>query len=65
MQRMIAIAITIATLILGATAIAAAATATKLAAPAAPTFNQYQPPRCTDQYICTPMNGCRWVTICR
>jgi hypothetical protein len=20
---------------------------------------------CHDEYICTPMNGCRWITVCR
>ena len=24
-----------------------------------------RPPICTDEPICTPMGGCRWVTICR
>jgi hypothetical protein len=30
-----------------------------------PARAQYLPPLCHDEYVCTPFNGCRWVTVCR
>jgi hypothetical protein len=33
-------------------------------AAAKPAHAQY-PPICHDEMVCTPVYGCRWVTICR
>jgi hypothetical protein len=37
----------------------------KLAAKAVTAPAYQRPVFCHDEYICTPMGGCRWVTICR